>query len=114
MEKLRIGCVVMAAGNGSRFGRNKLAAEVDGKTLLRRALEASGASECVRMEAADAGLHCVLAVDARRSESELAALLGSEGMLGRQAILVEATCADEAVDVDTPDALAHAESLLRG
>ena len=40
MEKLRIGCVVMAAGNGSRFGRNKLAAEVDGKTLLRRALEA--------------------------------------------------------------------------
>mgnify|MGYP002587740653 CR=1 FL=1 len=40
MEKLRIGCVVMAAGNASRFGRNKLAAEVDGKTLLRRALEA--------------------------------------------------------------------------
>ena len=40
MEKLRIGCVVMAAGSASRFGRNKLAAEVDGKTLLRRALEA--------------------------------------------------------------------------
>ena len=30
MEKLRIGCVVMAAGNASRLGRNKLAAEVDG------------------------------------------------------------------------------------
>lgn len=40
MEKLRIGCVVMAAGSATRFGRNKLAAEVDGKTLLRRALEA--------------------------------------------------------------------------
>ena len=40
MEKLRIGCVVMAAGSAARFGRNKLAAEVDGKTLLRRALEA--------------------------------------------------------------------------
>lgn len=40
MEKLRIGCVIMAAGNASRFGENKLAAEVDGKTLLRHALEA--------------------------------------------------------------------------
>lgn len=40
MENLRIGCVVMAAGNASRFGQNKLAAEVDGKTLLRHALEA--------------------------------------------------------------------------
>ena len=35
------------------------------------------------MEAADAGLHCVLAVDARRSESELAALLGSRGIEAR-------------------------------
>ncbi len=40
MEELRIGCVVMAAGCGSRFGRNKLEAVVNGKTLLRRALEA--------------------------------------------------------------------------
>ena len=40
MEELRIGCVVMAAGCGSRFGRNKLEAEVGGKTLLCRALEA--------------------------------------------------------------------------
>lgn len=40
MDELRIGCVVMAAGSGSRFGRNKLAAEVGGKTLLRRGLEA--------------------------------------------------------------------------
>ena len=30
----------MAAGSGSRFGRNKLEAVIDGKTLLRRALEA--------------------------------------------------------------------------
>lgn len=40
LEELRIGCVVMAAGCGSRFGRNKLEAEVGGKTLLYRALEA--------------------------------------------------------------------------
>ena len=40
MEKPRIGCVVMAAGSASRFGTNKLAAQIDGKTLLCRALEA--------------------------------------------------------------------------
>ena len=40
MAELRIGCLVMAAGSGSRFGRNKLEAVIDGKTLLRRALEA--------------------------------------------------------------------------
>lgn len=40
MAELRIGCLIMAAGRGSRFGRNKLEAVVDGKTLLRRALEA--------------------------------------------------------------------------
>ena len=36
MAELRIGCLVMAAGSGSRFGRNKLEAVVDGKSLLRR------------------------------------------------------------------------------
>lgn len=39
MEKT-IGCVVMAAGNASRFGANKLARELDGKTLIRRVLDA--------------------------------------------------------------------------
>lgn len=37
---LKIGCVVMAAGNARRFGDNKLAAVCNGKTLIRRALEA--------------------------------------------------------------------------
>ena len=37
---LRIGCVVMAAGNASRFGVNKLSATVGGKKLIVRALEA--------------------------------------------------------------------------
>lgn len=40
MEELKIGCVLMAAGNGQRFGENKLAALVDGKPLIRHALEA--------------------------------------------------------------------------
>lgn len=35
-----VGCVVMAAGNAERFGENKLAAQVDGKTLIEHALEA--------------------------------------------------------------------------
>lgn len=39
-ERPRLGCVVMAAGNARRFGENKLAAAVEGKPLLRRALEA--------------------------------------------------------------------------
>ena len=41
MEKsVKIGCLVMAAGNSARFGSNKLAMELDGKSLLLRALEA--------------------------------------------------------------------------
>ena len=39
-QTLSLGCLVMAAGRGRRFGGNKLAAELDGKTLIRRALEA--------------------------------------------------------------------------
>ena len=40
MHTPKIGCLVMAAGNASRFRANKLAAEFDGKSLIRRALEA--------------------------------------------------------------------------
>lgn len=35
-----IGCVIMAAGNSSRFPGNKLTAEFEGQPLFRRALEA--------------------------------------------------------------------------
>ena len=34
----RIGCLVMAAGNAVRFGRNKLTASLDGKALIERTL----------------------------------------------------------------------------
>lgn len=37
---LRVGCLVMAAGNASRFGGNKLAARFDGVTLIERTLRA--------------------------------------------------------------------------
>ena len=39
-ESLKIGCVVMAAGNAARFGSNKLTAILDGRSLIHRALEA--------------------------------------------------------------------------
>lgn len=41
----KLGCVVMAAGNARRFGENKLAAELRGRSLIRRALEAVPAGE---------------------------------------------------------------------
>ena len=37
---MKIGCVIMAAGNAVRFGENKLAALFRGKPLIRHALEA--------------------------------------------------------------------------
>ena len=37
---MKLGCVVMAAGNARRFGENKLAARFRGKSLIRWALEA--------------------------------------------------------------------------
>nr|WP_325257805.1 nucleotidyltransferase family protein [uncultured Oscillibacter sp.] len=42
---LNLGCVIMAAGNSRRFGTNKLAAEVQGRSLILRALEAAPAEE---------------------------------------------------------------------
>ncbi len=36
----RLGCLIMAAGNARRFKENKLAAEFQGKSLIRHALEA--------------------------------------------------------------------------
>ncbi len=73
MEKsgLRIGCVVMAAGSASRFGGGKLAAEIGGKTLLRRALDAVPSDRLCRVAvvtrgdeaAAEAGHFGFLTVD---------------------------------------------------
>lgn len=35
-----VGCVLMAAGDARRFGQNKLDTVIDGKTMIRRALDA--------------------------------------------------------------------------
>ena len=37
---MKIGCVVLAAGNGSRFGENKLLHQFDGETMISRAFSA--------------------------------------------------------------------------
>lgn len=37
---MKIGCLIMAAGNARRFQENKLAAEFQGKSLIQRAMEA--------------------------------------------------------------------------
>ena len=39
-KKLKVGCVVMAAGNARRFGANKLRAELNGTPLFLRTLRA--------------------------------------------------------------------------
>ena len=38
--KTKIGCVVMAAGGATRFGKNKLLSPLDGVTLAQRAIDA--------------------------------------------------------------------------
>jgi molybdenum cofactor cytidylyltransferase len=40
----KIGCVVMAAGNAKRFGNNKLAVQLEGRSLIQRTLDAVPAS----------------------------------------------------------------------
>ena len=39
-NQVRIGCLLMAAGNASRFRTNKLLVDFDGKPLVQRAMEA--------------------------------------------------------------------------
>lgn len=39
---IKIGCVLMAAGNAKRFGDNKLDKTIDGKSLIDRALDCIG------------------------------------------------------------------------
>ena len=45
MAALKVGCVVMAAGNARRFGENKLAARLRGRSLISRALDAVPAEQ---------------------------------------------------------------------
>lgn len=44
----RIGCVVLASGYGRRYGANKLAVSLEGRSLIQRALEAIPAEQLDR------------------------------------------------------------------
>ena len=39
-DLLSVGCVILAAGNSVRFGKNKLLTELNGKAMIERALDA--------------------------------------------------------------------------
>lgn len=39
-DSIRIGCVILAAGNATRFGENKLLTEIDGKPMIEHAFDA--------------------------------------------------------------------------
>ena len=39
-DTIRIGCVILAAGNSARFKSNKLFAQIDGKSMIERAFDA--------------------------------------------------------------------------
>lgn len=48
-KKKKLGCVIMAAGNARRFGKNKLAAQLQGRSLILRSLEAVPAEKFERV-----------------------------------------------------------------
>ncbi len=49
MGEKRVGCLVMAAGNAARFGDNKLAARLEGRSLIERALDAAAGADFHRV-----------------------------------------------------------------
>ena len=70
-EDIRIGCVILAAGDSTRFGSNKLLAEIGGKTVIERAFDAVPVHElravavvtqydCIRELAERRGFRCIM------------------------------------------------------
>lgn len=74
-----VGCVLLAAGTSSRMGTNKLLLELDGETVLRRAVRATAAAgldpvlvalghESERARRELEGLPCLTLVNPRYAE----------------------------------------------
>ena len=89
-ETLSIGCVILAAGSSSRFGKNKLFAVIDGKTMIERAFEAVPSDklsavavvtqyESVEKLAASFGYRCVINRHPERGQS-CSVKLGTEAL----------------------------------
>lgn len=94
---MNIGCVLMAAGTASRFGENKLLYELEGKSLLARALTAAPARLFARAVAVvsdpivaqivtDAGYTAILNPNPVRGQGATIAL-GTRAMVGMDASL---------------------------
>lgn len=96
-QQTRIGCVVMAAGSSSRFGGDKLMERLDGKSLIRRALEAipegvfSGVAVVTRLTEAEdiARQHgwVIVRNDVPEAGVSRTIRMGTEALLGCDAIL---------------------------
>ena len=85
---MRLGCVIMASGEGKRFGGNKLLADVAGKPLVRRTIESAPTGFDVVVSTRwpevadicrDAHCACVLHDGALRSRSVRAGLSWGKG-----------------------------------
>ena len=83
----KIGCLIMAAGNASRFGSNKLAAKVDGKMLIEHALETVPREEFARVTVVTQ--YDEVLVLARRFGFTVLVRLGTEAMADCDAILYQ-------------------------
>src|SRR5712664_1130241 len=79
MSWAEVGCVLLAAGTSSRMGKNKLFFEIDGETVLRRAVRTAAAAgldpvlvvlghEGDRARAELEGLPCLTAINPRYPE----------------------------------------------
>jgi molybdenum cofactor cytidylyltransferase len=79
MSRADVACVLLAAGTSSRMGKNKLLLELDGETVLRRAVRTAAAAglgpvivvlghESERARAELEGLPCEIAINPRYAE----------------------------------------------
>lgn len=96
MNDRRVSAIVLAGGRSSRFGRDKLAEPVDGRTLLEHAIETvrPSASEVIVVLAPDATPAVPSGVRVARDpapfEGPLAGLLAGMGVAREAVVLVTA------------------------
>ena len=85
---MRLGCVIMASGEGKRFGSNKMLADIAGEPLIRRTIESVPAGFDVVVSTrwpevadicSDVRCACVLHDGALRSQSVRAGLSWGKG-----------------------------------
>mgnify|MGYP000048989842 CR=1 FL=1 len=97
---MKLGCVIMASGEGKRFGSNKMLADIYGKPLIARTIDSvprgfdvvvSTRWPEVAQICEDKHCSCVLHDGKLRSESVRAGLRGGRAAAGRVASFCRAT-----------------------